>query len=93
MNVIVQPGDGIELLLSGIKNAKKSIEIVIFRIDQSELEVALEEAVVRGVHRQPEPAETRTRRAPGSGYHLSRFECGQAPARHVRGRLGGVGIR
>lgn len=49
MNVMVQPGDGVELLLSGIKNAKKSIEIVIFRIDQSELEVALEEAVVRGV--------------------------------------------
>ncbi len=49
MNVIVQPGDGIELLLSGIKSAKKSIEIVIFRIDQRELEVALEEAVVRGV--------------------------------------------
>jgi cardiolipin synthase A/B len=49
VNVIVQPGDGIELLLSGIKSAKKSIEIVIFRIDQRELEVALEEAVVRGV--------------------------------------------
>jgi phosphatidylserine/phosphatidylglycerophosphate/cardiolipin synthase-like enzyme len=46
---MVQPGDGIELLLSGIKSAKKSIEIVIFRIDQGELEVALEEAVARGV--------------------------------------------
>jgi phosphatidylserine/phosphatidylglycerophosphate/cardiolipin synthase-like enzyme len=49
VNVIIQPGDGIELLLSGIKSAKKSIEIAIFRIDQRELEVALEEAVVRGV--------------------------------------------
>jgi hypothetical protein len=37
VNVMVQPGDGIELLLSGIKSAKKSIEIVIFRIDQGEL--------------------------------------------------------
>ena len=50
--VMVQPGDGIELLLSGIKSAKKSIEIVIFRINQSGIEVALEEAVARGVAAQ-----------------------------------------
>jgi hypothetical protein len=49
---MVKPGDGIELLLSGIKSAKKSIEIVILRINQSEIEVALEEAVARGVPMQ-----------------------------------------
>jgi hypothetical protein len=49
---MVQPGDGIELPLSGIKSAKKSIEIVILRINQSEIEVALEEAVSRGVAMQ-----------------------------------------
>ena len=49
MKVMVQPGDGIALLLSGIKSAKKSIEIVIFRLDQSELEAALEAAVARGL--------------------------------------------
>ena len=49
MKVMVQPGDGIAPLLSGIKSAKKSIEIVIFRLDQSELEVALEAAVARGL--------------------------------------------
>jgi phosphatidylserine/phosphatidylglycerophosphate/cardiolipin synthase-like enzyme len=49
MKVMVQPGDGIALLLSGIKSAKKSIEIVIFRLDQSELEAALEAAIARGL--------------------------------------------
>jgi cardiolipin synthase A/B len=49
MKVMVQPGDGIALLLSGIKSAKKSIEIVIFRLDQSELEASLEAAVARGL--------------------------------------------
>ena len=44
MKVMVQPGDGIALLLSGIKSAKKSIEMAIFRLDQSELEAALEAA-------------------------------------------------
>jgi phosphatidylserine/phosphatidylglycerophosphate/cardiolipin synthase-like enzyme len=46
---MIQPGDGIELLLSGVKSARKSIEIVIFRLDQGELEVALEAAVARGL--------------------------------------------
>jgi cardiolipin synthase A/B len=49
MHLLIQPGDGISLLLEGIKNAKKSIEIVIFRFDERELELALKAAVTRGV--------------------------------------------
>jgi len=46
---LIQPDDGPEALLSGIRNAKKSIEIVIFRFDRAELEAGLKAAVGRGV--------------------------------------------
>jgi cardiolipin synthase A/B len=49
LKLIVQPGDGIAPLLKAIKQAKKSVEIVIFRFDQIELEHALEDAAERGV--------------------------------------------
>ena len=49
MKLIVQPADGAAPLLKAIKQAKKSIEIVIFRFDQSEIEHALEDAAQRGV--------------------------------------------
>ncbi|MGD0579103.1 MAG: phospholipase D-like domain-containing protein, partial [Bryobacteraceae bacterium] len=49
MNLLIQPDDGIEPLLSGIRSAKKSIEIVIFRFDRAELEAGLKAAVARGV--------------------------------------------
>jgi phosphatidylserine/phosphatidylglycerophosphate/cardiolipin synthase-like enzyme len=49
VKLLVQPSDGIAPLLSGIKSAKKSIEIVIFRLDHKEIEKALKEAVARGV--------------------------------------------
>ena len=71
MKVMVQPGDGIALLLSGIKSAKKSIEIVIFRLDQSELEAALEAAGAHCLHqpsRREKPAEVRAALA-GGGRH------------------------
>jgi len=45
----VQPRDGIEPLLSAIKKAKKSIDILIFRMDWKELENALKAASGRGV--------------------------------------------
>jgi cardiolipin synthase len=45
----VQPRDGIEPLLSAIKKAKKSIDILIFRLDWKELENALKAASARGV--------------------------------------------
>jgi phosphatidylserine/phosphatidylglycerophosphate/cardiolipin synthase-like enzyme len=49
MRLIVQPRDGVEPLLSAVKNAKKSIDIVIFRFDLDELEKALKAAIERGV--------------------------------------------
>ena len=49
MEVILQPRDGIEPLLAGIKEAQSSIEIIIYRMDRLELEQALVEASARGV--------------------------------------------
>ena len=45
----MQPRDGIEPLVSAIKKAKKSIDILIFRLDWKELENALKEASGRGL--------------------------------------------
>ena len=49
MKLIAQPADGTAPLLKAISAAKKSIEIVIFRFDQADIEHALEEAAERGV--------------------------------------------
>jgi cardiolipin synthase A/B len=49
MKLLIQPGDGPEALLAGIRNARKSIEVVIFRFDRAEVESALKAAVGRGV--------------------------------------------
>lgn len=49
VRLIIQPDHGLEALLQGIANAKKSIEVTIFRFDRPELEEALIEAVERGV--------------------------------------------
>ena len=49
MKLIVQPDEGITPLLQAVKRAKKSIDIVIFRFDRSDLEKALAAAVSRGV--------------------------------------------
>jgi phosphatidylserine/phosphatidylglycerophosphate/cardiolipin synthase-like enzyme len=49
VKLIIEPDDGVTPLVRGIKNAKKSIDIVIFRFDRPELEKALEAAVARGV--------------------------------------------
>ena len=49
MKLLIQPDDGITALLSGIKAAKKSIEMVIFRFDLAEIEAELRAAVGRGV--------------------------------------------
>jgi len=49
LKLIVQPADGAAPLLKAIKQAKKSIEIVIFRFDQAQIEAALEDAAERGV--------------------------------------------
>ena len=49
MKLIIQPDDGVTPLVQAVKNAKKAIDIVIFRFDRLELEKALEAAVTRGV--------------------------------------------
>src|SRR5437016_11637407 len=49
MKLIIQPGDGTAPLVKAIKKAKKSVELVIFRFDQAEIEKALIDAVERGV--------------------------------------------
>jgi cardiolipin synthase len=47
--LLIQPQDGIKAILSAIKNAKRTIEIAIFRFDRAEIETALHKAVKRGV--------------------------------------------
>jgi cardiolipin synthase A/B len=47
---LVQPGEGVMPLIKGIKDARRSVEIVIFRFNRSEIEKALAAAVTRGVH-------------------------------------------
>lgn len=49
MKLLIQPGDGIQRLLKGIRKAKDRIEILIFRFDRGEIERALIDAVERGV--------------------------------------------
>jgi phosphatidylserine/phosphatidylglycerophosphate/cardiolipin synthase-like enzyme len=49
VKLLIQPDDGIAPLLEGIRSAKKSIEIAIFRFDRAELEAALKAAVARGI--------------------------------------------
>lgn len=49
MKLLVQPRDGLASLLTAIQNARKSIEIVIFRLNRRDLERALHAAVGRGV--------------------------------------------
>ena len=50
MQLIVQPRDGIEPLLAGIKRAQERIEIIIYRLDRLEIEQALVEAAWSGIY-------------------------------------------
>ena len=49
MKLIIQPGDGVAPVVRAIQKAKKTIDIVIFRFDRSDIERALHAAVKRGV--------------------------------------------
>ena len=49
MKLLVQPSDGIIPLIKGIEGAKRSVQIVIFRLDRGDIERALDNAVARGV--------------------------------------------
>jgi cardiolipin synthase A/B len=44
VKLIIQPEDGIAPILAAIKNAKKSVEIAIFRFDRKDVEAALKAA-------------------------------------------------
>ena len=71
MKLILQPDDGVGPILSALAQAKKSIHIMIFRIDLSEVERALTEAVERGVSVQALVAFTNR----GGFKPLRRFEA------------------
>jgi cardiolipin synthase A/B len=49
VKLLIQPRDGVAPIVSAIKRAKKSIDMVIFRFDRSEIEKALHAAILRGV--------------------------------------------
>jgi phosphatidylserine/phosphatidylglycerophosphate/cardiolipin synthase-like enzyme len=49
VKLIIQPGDGVEPLLSLIKGAKKRVDMTVFRFDRSDLERSLKSAIDRGV--------------------------------------------
>jgi cardiolipin synthase A/B len=49
VKLLIQPEDGIAPIVAAIKNAKKSVDIVIFRFDRAEIEAALKAAAKRGV--------------------------------------------
>jgi phosphatidylserine/phosphatidylglycerophosphate/cardiolipin synthase-like enzyme len=49
MKLIVQPDAGMAPIITAIKQAKKSIDVLIFRLDRLEIARALEAAVARGV--------------------------------------------
>jgi phosphatidylserine/phosphatidylglycerophosphate/cardiolipin synthase-like enzyme len=50
MKLIVQPDAGIVPVVSAINGARRSIDILIFRLDRMEIARALASAVARGVH-------------------------------------------
>jgi cardiolipin synthase A/B len=49
VKLIIEPVDGVTPLLSAINNAKKSVEIAIFRLDRKDMAAALKAAADRGV--------------------------------------------
>jgi phosphatidylserine/phosphatidylglycerophosphate/cardiolipin synthase-like enzyme len=50
MKLIVEPDAGIAPIVNAIKQARKTIDVLIFRLDRYEIARALEDAVARGVH-------------------------------------------
>jgi cardiolipin synthase A/B len=70
VKLFIQPESGIQPLLEAIGKAKKSVQILIFRIDRSEIEKALVDAVQRGVSVHALIAYTNR----GGDKNLRRFE-------------------
>ena len=78
MRVLIQPGDGVAPVVKAIAAAKSSVEIVIFRFDQREVERALANAVQRGVSVHALIAQTN--------------RAGEANLRRLETRLLGYGV-
>lgn len=70
MKLIVEPDDGVAPVLTAIEQARKSIDVLIFRLDRRDLTRALEEAVTRGVAVRALTAHTNR----GGEKHLRRLE-------------------
>jgi phosphatidylserine/phosphatidylglycerophosphate/cardiolipin synthase-like enzyme len=49
MKLIIQPDAGVAPVVTAVKQAKKSVDILIFRLDRDEITRALEAAVGRGI--------------------------------------------
>jgi len=49
LKLLVEPGDGVNPIVQEINGAKKTVQILIFRFDKTEVEKALAHAVSRGV--------------------------------------------
>jgi phosphatidylserine/phosphatidylglycerophosphate/cardiolipin synthase-like enzyme len=49
MRLLVQPGAGLVPIIDAIRRAKKSVDIAVFRLNRKEIEIALAQAVQRGV--------------------------------------------
>jgi cardiolipin synthase len=78
MKLLIQPGDSAGPLIKGINDAKKTIEIAIFRFDHAEIEKALTHAVSRGVSVRALIAHTN--------------RAGEANLRKLEMRLLGAGV-
>jgi cardiolipin synthase A/B len=76
MNLFIQPESGAGPLIGAIDQAKKSIEIAIFRFDHEEIYRALERAVDRSVSVHALIADTNH----GEGKDLRRLEMSLLPA-------------
>jgi phosphatidylserine/phosphatidylglycerophosphate/cardiolipin synthase-like enzyme len=50
MKLIVQPDTGVSPILAAIKQAKRTIDVLIFRLDRADIANALVAAVGRGIH-------------------------------------------
>jgi phosphatidylserine/phosphatidylglycerophosphate/cardiolipin synthase-like enzyme len=70
VKLLIQPEDGVEPIVRALNRARKSIQILVFRIDRNEIEKALLDAVQRGVAVQALIASTNR----GGDKNLRRFE-------------------
>jgi cardiolipin synthase len=78
VKLLIQPGDGVAPLVRAIDGAESSIQIVIFRFDETEIERALGKAVDRGVRVEALIA------------HLN--GSGESKLRDLEQRLLGIGV-